>query len=64
VDLPSDIGANGTIKVRLPIDSNIETKLGALQVSIVLEDVFWTHNIDVKPLTISGVVLSYKFQGS
>jgi hypothetical protein len=52
MDLPSDIGASEYIKVRLPIDSKLKAKLGALQVSIVQEGVFWAHDIGVKPLTI------------
>lgn len=51
-DLPFDVPANGSLNVRIPIDSQLAINGKQLQISIVQELVFWGHDIGIPPLTI------------
>lgn len=52
-NLPSDIPAEGSLKVTAPLDSHKLKVASAVEVSIVQELVFWGHDIGIQPIRIS-----------
>lgn len=50
--LPFDIPAHGGVDISIRLDARREKEVGAMEVSIVQERVFWAHDIGIQPLQI------------